>query len=230
MATETTVETTETWRPQRFGRRSAAHVVDPLVEPVWDGIRVLAHATSQMTRFVEDDGTSRPWPDVTRHMADALSAQNAIFDGYLTPHTDAGDTGAFLSLDYEAPRLSDMGRRLFGFGNDRKRKELEALEAVERPRPLPIDATIEFVAVDLLSLDGETLLDIPLLERKRLLDGVLGDAPLVRRGIHVRPPIGMWVATWKSLGFRAIAYKGANSRYVPGRRNDDWALAPIPVR
>jgi ATP-dependent DNA ligase len=230
MTTETPIETIEAWRPQRFGRRSAAHVEDPLVEPVWEGIRVLAHATPQSTRFVEDDGTARPWPDITRHMVDALNAESAILDGYIAPRIDPAEIGAFPTLDVEVPRMRDIGRRLFGFGNDRKRKELEALQAIERPPPLPPEATVEFVAVDLLSVDGELLLDIPLLERKRLLDGVLADAPLIRRGMHVRPPIGMWVATWKSLGFRAIAYKGANSRYVPGKRNDDWALAPIPVR
>ena len=227
MATETSVET---WRPQRFGRRSAAHVEDPLVEPVWDGVRVLAHASPDTTRFIEQDGASRPWPDVARHMVDALRAGSAVFDGYLTPRVDPTETDALPVRVSEQPRVRDMGRRLFGFGNDRKRQELEAVRAVERPRRLPDDAAIEFVAVDLVSVDGEPLLDVPLLERKRILDGVLVDAPLIRRGMHVRPPIGMWVATWKGLGFRAIAYKGANSRYVPGEPNDDWALAAIPVR
>ena len=89
---------------------------------------------------------------------------------------------------------------------------------------------IVFVAVDLLELDGQPLLDVPLLERKRLLDAVVEDGPLARRGMHIRPPIGTWISTWRALGFRAIAYKSANSRYRPGEPNDDWATAPLPIR
>jgi ATP-dependent DNA ligase len=87
---------------------------------------------------------------------------------------------------------------------------------------------VVFVAVDLLRIDGETLLDVPLLERKRLLDGILVEGPLVRRGIHVKPPIDLWLSTWRSLGFRSLAYKQANSRYRPGEANEDWATASIP--
>jgi hypothetical protein len=216
------------WRPQRFGQRSAAHVADPLVEPVWEGIRVLAHATPTGARFVDDgDG---PWSELEERLAAATRATSVVLDGYLTSHVDPAEVGAFPSSDVEMPRMRDMGRRLFGLGGDRKRDEVEMLRRIELPQPLPDDAPVQFVAVDLLAVDDEPLLDVPLLERKRLLDGVLADDPRVRRGMHVRPPIGMWVATWRSLGFRAIAYKAANSRYTPGEPNDDWALAAIPVR
>jgi hypothetical protein len=32
------------------------------------------------------------------------------------------------------------------------------------------------------------------------------------------------------MGFRRLAYKAANSRYLPGAKNVDWALAEIPHR
>ncbi len=44
-----------------------------------------------------------------------------------------------------------------------------------------------FVAIDLLWLDGEPLDDVPLLERKRLLDTVLAQSRLVRVTPFVRP-------------------------------------------
>jgi hypothetical protein len=220
----------EDWRPQRFGHRSAAHVDDPLVEPVWEGVRVLVHATQAGVRFVEDDGGSRSWPDLERRFARCVQATSAILDGYLTSHIDPAEVGAFPTADVEMPRMRDIGRRLFGLGGDRKRDEVEMLRRVELPQPLPDDASVRFVAVDLLAVDDESLLDVPLLERKRLLDGVIADDLLVQRGTHVRPPIGKWVTTWRSLGFRAIAYKAANSRYTPGEPNEDWALAAIPAR
>ena len=88
---------------------------------------------------------------------------------------------------------------------------------------------VAFVAVDLLEIDGSRLLDIPLLERKRLLDGALRPSELVRITPFVRPPIGTFLATWRGLGFHALVYKAANSRYTPNARNDDWSVVSMPI-
>jgi hypothetical protein len=220
--------TITTWRPQRFGRRAARHINDPVVEPLWPGIRVLAHARPNAAEFVDTDGGPQPWPDVSQGLAEALRAESAIFDGYLTPEPHTPDFRA-LSGEPDEP-VRDLTHQLFGFGDNRRRREREAVREADRPRAIRPDETIVFVAVDLLELDGQELLDIPLLERKRLLDAVIEDGLLARRGMHIRPPIGTWISTWKALGFRAMAYKSANSRYRPGEPNDDWATAPLPVR
>ncbi len=96
--------------------------------------------------------------------------------------------------------------------------------AAEGPVP------IAFVAVDLISLDDEPLLEIPLLERKRLLESVLPEGARVRRTPYVREPAGSFIVTWRSLGFGGLAYKEANSRYHPGAPNDDWSLIAMPRR
>ena len=84
--------------------------------------------------------------------------------------------------------------------------------------------------MDLVSLDGQTLVEIPLLERKRLLESVLAEGDLVRRTPYVRYPAGPFIVTWRSFGFGGLAYKAANSRYRLGATNDDWCLAPMPRR
>ena len=86
------------------------------------------------------------------------------------------------------------------------------------------------MAIDLLRLDGDSLLDVPLAERKRLLDGILVDTEIVRKTVTVRAPVAAWYAQWRALGFREVAVKGANSRYTPGVPNPDWATALIPRR
>jgi hypothetical protein len=48
--------------------------------------------------------------------------------------------------------------------------------------------------------------------------------------MYIRPPVGVWVTTWRTLGFRSMAYKEANGRYVPGEPNEGWAQARIPDR
>jgi ATP-dependent DNA ligase len=85
-----------------------------------------------------------------------------------------------------------------------------------------------FVATDLLWLDGEPLLEVPLLERKRLLGTVLEESFLVRVTAFVRPSAVMTLVTWGALGFGDLSYRSANSRYLPGRENPDWAVGRPP--
>ena len=76
------------------------------------------------------------------------------------------------------------------------------------------------MAVDLLSIDGQPLFDVPLLERKRLLEAVIEQSELVRVspvGAAAGPPVVQLVAR---AGLRGLIIKSTNSRYTPGRRND----------
>jgi ATP-dependent DNA ligase len=80
------------------------------------------------------------------------------------------------------------------------------------------------VAVDLLRVDGVPLLEVPLLERKRLLESVVHPDDRILVSMHVRPPIETWVATWKSIGMRGGMLKAANSRYLPGDDSIEWRV------
>jgi ATP-dependent DNA ligase len=82
---------------------------------------------------------------------------------------------------------------------------------------------LAFVALDLLSIDNQTLFDVPLLERKRQLEGVLQQSPLIRLSPWVTPPVDAWLRTWRAAGFRGAVVKAANSRYVPGATTAEWA-------
>jgi ATP-dependent DNA ligase len=86
------------------------------------------------------------------------------------------------------------------------------------------------VAVDLVALDDRPLLEVPLLERKRLLEGVLPEGARVRRTPFVREPAAGFIRTWRSLGFGGLAYKDPNSRYRTGAPNDGWSLIAMPRR
>jgi ATP-dependent DNA ligase len=222
----------KSWRPQSFGRRHVRHLDDPLVEPLWSGIRVLAHVTGGSVEFLDGEGEAQDWPATAGALATAVQADVAVLDGYLTTDASADGVGAVAAPDPDVPTPGQMTRQLFmgaGGGRDR-RAEVMAAENATRDRALgeEDEPDVAFVAVDLLMVDGESLLDVPLLERKRLLDGVLLESRLVRRGIHVRLPINVWLITWRSLGFRALAYKDVNSRYRPGMPNEDWATIAIP--
>ncbi len=225
-----------TWRPMGFGRRGHRAVRDPIVEPAWDGVRVLAYVrTRGATRFVDVDGfeLTDEHPDVAQALTEATS-EPAVLDGYLTDQATRSPLGLSLlsgkALDAREHTaeffLGSAGAKMFGGApraGEIRRREREIDAQVE-------GGPIAFVAVDLVVLDGQPLTTIPLLERKRLLESVVGEADLVRRTPFVRAPLGSFYQSWRSLGFASVAFKAANSRYFPGEANDEWALVPIPRR
>jgi bifunctional non-homologous end joining protein LigD len=88
------------------------------------------------------------------------------------------------------------------------------------------DARHIFVAVDLLEVDGQPLLDIPYLERRRLLASLLEENARVRISPAVRMPVLAWLAAWRAAGFEFYVAKHMNSRYRPGERANDWLKLP----
>ena len=201
------------WRPQvpRPATKSRA-VVDPIIEPLWQGVHVLAHARGRDVRLIDDQGydVGREFGAIAEALGHDLAAGEAVLDGWLT--NQATRTGEGLALvPMEAPR---------GMGIFRASKP-------GPPRIVPHDrpAAIAFVAVDLLTLDGQVLFDLPLLERKRLLESAIVESELVRTSPFVRPPLERWLPSWNALGFTGAMLKAANSRYVPGGLADDWSVA-----
>jgi ATP-dependent DNA ligase len=213
-------ERPEQWRPQRFGRSSRS-VHDPLIEPSWGGVRILARFEFGHTLFADEDGAdcTDEFAAVAAAISVAALAEALILDGFLTVEPTQATAG-IPTTGIEAPSAGQMMTQMLV--GSRRSHSSESTHRLDPDRP------IAFVAVDLLSIDGTSLLDVPLLERKRLLDGALRTGELVRITPFVRPPIGTFVATWRALGFGALAFKAANSRYIPNGRNDDWSIAPMP--
>lgn len=221
-----TVETM-TWRPQAFGRRNARDIVDPVIEPLWRGDRVMVTAGGDDIGVFDTDGAAFAGDvgAIVEKLRTAVLADDAVLDGYLTRQATPA-VGTVYLVGSELPTAGQMtSQMLVGRGlSSRAMTRLDLDEPEVDKQNL-----LAFVAVDLVVLDGQPLLDIPLLERKRLLDSVIREADVVRRGAYVRLPVDTWLASWRSLGFRELAYKSANGRYLPGAVNDSWAIARIPT-
>ena len=217
----------DAWRPQRFGTRNARRISNPVVEPLWSGVRVLAHVDGGRVVLRDADGGAVDQPSIADALSAAVLAESAVVDGYVTDEAAQSGVGVLVGPVATAPTAGQMARQmLIGSGVSRRQELIDAFDdapAASRPSDEAV-----LVAVDLLWLDGESLLDVPLLERKRLLDGVVAARDLVRIGVHVRPPVDQWLPTWRTLGFRSLAYKDANGRYRPGEASDGWATAVIP--
>jgi hypothetical protein len=222
----------ETWRPQQFGNRRASDIENPVIEPLWTGPRVLVLVDRSTVRMTDIDGDEvEGHEEIREDLAEAAAGATILLEAYLTPEPIQELTDV---ARRDAPEIPDSSKVLTGmvFGQRGDRSERLADRASEARRRSVEGSTsdVALVAVDLLWLDAEPLLDVPLLERKRILESILPESYLIRVGIHVRPPIDTWLGSWRSFGFNGLAYKAANSRYVPGAKNQEWALAQIPRR
>jgi ATP-dependent DNA ligase len=174
-----------------------------------------------------DGDTLDGFPELAEALAAATSASELIVDGYVTAEVVHGGVGTMTGEE----KLDSPGKlvtqTLFGQRRKSDDRRLDEGRAARMPHE---DDPVALVLVDLLWLDGTPLLDIPLLERRRLLDAVVTETDLVRRGTFVRPPIDTWVGSWRSMGFPGLSFKAANSRYVPGSAALDWASIAMPRR
>ncbi|HET7168493.1 MAG TPA: DNA ligase D [Candidatus Limnocylindrales bacterium] len=80
---------------------------------------------------------------------------------------------------------------------------------------------------DLLYLDGRSLLDVPLEDRKRLLRSVLKDHPRVRYASHIEGEGTTFFEAAKAMGVEGMVAKLRRSRYEPGRRSSAWLKIKI---
>lgn len=232
MPTESAVVRPADLKPMPYGRRTNFRSIrDGIWEPLWGGRRVLIDSLGTDIAIRDEEGEPIEGHDLLRDaMRDAALADELVLDGYLLPAPLRDTTGAESGMGLDPIQSAgQMGRQLLmGVRNSDRADAKEAARI--RRIALSSSSPSAFVAVDLLWLDGEPLIDVPLAERKRLLDGVLLDGEVVRKTVAVRPPVEAWYSQWRALGFREVAVKGANSRYTPGHPNGEWATVLIPQR
>lgn len=229
-------------RPQAFGRVPVDRIEQPVVEPLWAGLRVIAATRGEAATLLADGQPVTDQDHIARALgvAASRSTDGAILDGFLTKQvilTDAIDedeTGGGLRHIGPVDEFPSTGRliaqSMVGVRRNRAEEAAQRQEADVEARTFGEGEPVNLVLIDLLWLDGEWLLDVPLLERKRLLESILPGERLVRPGPYVLPPIQTWIGSWRAQGFRGVSFKSANSRYRPGERAGDWATSDMPRR
>jgi bifunctional non-homologous end joining protein LigD len=179
---------------------------DWIYEVKWDGYRVEAvirdGEARLWTRNRQD--ASRYFPDLAGR-ADWIDAREAIVDG-------------------EVVALDPEGRPRFSLLQDRTGIRTGRAAGSRQPGP---PAPIVFQAFDLLHLDGKSLLDVPLEDRKRLLRSRLRDHALVRYAGHVAGDGEAFFAAADAQELEGIVAKLRRSPYEPGRRSRAWLKLKI---
>ena len=176
------------WRPQvvKSGRH-VPEVTDPILEPLWTGTRVLAHFRDSedveewgQVQVIDEfgDDASLDAPQAVDQLRRSIQAREAVIDGVITKEATAGGENTAIGL---FPTVNPI-RKFFLGGTAR-------MDVKYEPRGPRREGMSSFVAIDLLSVDDQPLLDAPLLERKRILEAIIEPHELVRISPWARPPV-----------------------------------------
>jgi bifunctional non-homologous end joining protein LigD len=168
-------------------------------EVKWDGFRV---------ETVVDGDKVRMW---TRGQQDAAR----YFGPFLDPASWIRARRAI--VDGEVIALDDRGEPDFA----RLQAGIKGTAVVAGGTPFV------YQAFDLLHLDGRSLLDSPLEERRRLLASVLRPDPRVRMSEHIDGDGLAFFQAAQQRGLEGIMAKDRRSAYLPGKRSMAWQKIKI---
>ncbi len=164
----------------------------------WDGIRAILYWDGRSVRI-----NSRNRLDITRRypelmaLADALDHRSAILDGEIVA-LDENDQPSFPLLQQ---RMHIEGR------------------AVHR---LAREVPIYYVIFDLLYVDGRSIMQQTLTERRKLLEELTLIGPSWRVSPAMVGEGSAMLTTAKQHRLEGIVAKRLDSVYQPGRRSPDW--------
>lgn len=183
-----------------------------LFEVKWDGVRAVAtvvrpHAgpasTTLVTRQGNDVTTGYPELD---GLWERVLARNAVLDGEIVAF-DAHGRPSFQRLQ--------------------QRMHVRDPHQVKR---LQERVPVVYMVFDVLAVDGEPLIDLPLVERLACLDDLLVAGDRVQRSEGVQ---GAGCALYEAVrdrGLEGVLAKRAASVYRPGKRSRDWLKLKVRHR
>jgi bifunctional non-homologous end joining protein LigD len=173
-------------------------------EPKLDGVRTLLYLNGEDVRLISRTGRDQTatYPELHRTYR-RINATNAVLDGEIVTTNEQGVTS--FELLQQRMNLSSPGE----------------IERIRKRIP------VELVAFDLLWIDGEDWTGRPLNERRaRLTEAVMEDQGI--RLIYWTTGEGKsFYRAAQGLGLEGVIGKRAASRYLPGRRTDDWRKIKI---
>jgi bifunctional non-homologous end joining protein LigD len=173
-------------------------------EPKFDGVRTLLYLEGESVRLVSRTGRdqTKTYPELARVYRN-ISATNAVLDGEIVATDESGNT----SFELLQQRMN--------LSSDR-----EIQKASQR---IPV----EMVAFDLLWLDGQDLTRQTLSDRRGRLTEIVHEGRGLRL-IYSVPDEGVrFYQAAKDIGLEGVIAKRATSRYLPGKRTDDWRKIKI---
>ena len=179
-----------------------------------DGYRVEAVVDGRNVRLWtrNKQDAARYFPDLAHALPTWINAKQAIVDGEVVALDEEGNPAFSLLQD-----RAGMGR--FGPRGATNGKKPESDDDFVAP--------VVYYVFDLIYLDGQLLVDVPLEQRKHLLRTVLRDHPTVRYGAHIEAEGKAFYEVVDERGLEGMIAKLKTSRYEPGRRSKAWLKVKI---
>jgi len=119
-----------------------------------------------------------------------------------------------------------------GNNNESSKKKVQ-MRAKTDPRLQKIGSANEcyLIATDIVYLDGENLENMPLMERKKLLQGIIPGKIQSKFNLRVNAFAESdhrnFRKSARDFGFSSIAFRRKNSRYRQGTQCKDWIRVDI---
>lgn len=169
----------------------------------WDGMRLQLHVNSEQVWAYSGSGR-----DVTISFPELDGLSEAL-------GTEAILDAEAVVFDGDRPSFALLQHRIHN------RQPTPALLA-EKP--------VVFIIFDLLELDGNSLLDLPYRQRRRLVLDVLDEGRSWRVPAHSENGGAELLALAEQRDLEGIVLKRLDSPYRPGRRSSDWVKVKIRKR
>ncbi len=123
-------------RPQPFGTGRPDQVLDPIVEPLWAGIRALAAVDGAGAVLADETGAPiEDQPEIVTALAEAALADGLVLDGFLTKQAAQDGTGIYLRTDVAPDLQGSVGHFFLGSRRNRAAEAAEARASSSAPRP-----------------------------------------------------------------------------------------------
>jgi len=168
-------------------------------ELAWDGVRAVAYVSGGRLRLLgEDDRDITVGFPELRAMAEHLAPTECVLDGEIVAIDATG------RLDREAPK-----RRL-------------GVKDSTAARRLASRVPIQFLALDLLWLDGESTVDLSFRERRDRLERLELAGPNWQTPPHFTGGGKFAREAARAQGLAGVVAKRLDSPYAPGVQKKDW--------
>lgn len=84
------------------------------------------------------------------------------------------------------------------------------------------DGQLMYYIFDLLWMNGKSLLELPLSDRKHLLQSIIPNSGIIKTGFTIREKGIAFFETADKMGLEGIIAKKSSGKYYPGNRSKEW--------